>query len=390
MAGYLFLLSEVDSLIRCIEQGYYATIFNLRADNRVWLKPYEATFGDYSTMHEGDNVYFFIHRKIYGIGILTNITDDCKYINFPDAGNPHVPDYEMVRPQLMLNQGPISVGQRCICTFKPDPAFFRIGVDMDDVLTSNPLAFRMLRVIQQVSFIKFDDEENQAFKDILLKRNQDSLENMQPNLVFPDNSIHNRLREKAVLNDYKIQHGISEILEQAADGETVRHEMAIEAGLLYQLSERDSDTCSVFGEWDYLSHQVVASPFKPIAYMDRMDIFGYSYIPNHKPTISRYLIIEIKKDPAAVENVDQIMKYVDWVTDEYAHGDYSMISAYLVASDFNRNVIEQKNRVGNRKYIIGVRPAQSLEWSNLRLIKYTYNSDLRNLRFQEMQDAILF
>ena len=49
--------------------------------------------------------------------------------------------------------------------------------------------------------------------------------------------------------------------------------MAIEAGLIHQFSINDPHTCDLFGEWDYLSHQVIASPFKPIDYMDKMDLF---------------------------------------------------------------------------------------------------------------------
>lgn len=41
---------------------------------------------------------------------------------------------------------------------------------MDDALNSNPSAFRMLRAMWKVSFIKIDDEENRALFDILYKK----------------------------------------------------------------------------------------------------------------------------------------------------------------------------------------------------------------------------
>ena len=56
--------------------------------------------------------------------------------------------------------------------------------------------------------------------------------------------------------------------------------MAIEAGLIHQLSINDPHTCDLFGEWDYLSHQVIASPFKPIDYMDKMDLFYVIWMCN--------------------------------------------------------------------------------------------------------------
>src|SRR5260370_10494615 len=65
-------------------------------------------------------------------------------------------------------------------------------------------------------------------------------------------------------------------------------------------------------------------------YMDKMDLFGYSYVPGFKPTKSRFLVCEIKRDAAHLEDIDQLMKYVDWVRDEYCYGDYAMIRAFLV------------------------------------------------------------
>ena len=39
-----------------------------------------------------------------------------------------------------------------------------------------------------------------------------------------------------------------------------------------------------------------------------MDIFGYRYIKGYD-TISKYMVIEIKKDAAQRDVIDQIMKY---------------------------------------------------------------------------------
>ena len=50
---------------------------------------------------------------------------------------------------------------------------------MDDALSSNPSAFKMLRAMWKVSFIKIDDVENKALIDIILKRNEERLETRQ-------------------------------------------------------------------------------------------------------------------------------------------------------------------------------------------------------------------
>ena len=144
--------------------------------------------------------------------------------------------------------------------------------------------------------------------------------------------------------------------------------------------EKENDT--PFGKWDYISHQVAASPFKPIEYMDKMDIFGYRYIEGFK-TISKYLVIEIKKDTAKPDVIGQLMKYVDWISQEYAHGDYSMIEAYVVASDFPDDVIIEKNKHCIRNFSRGYRPTQPCTWSDCKLISYRFNKD--HLEFSEVK-----
>ena len=381
MAGYIFSLDSLQSLSLYTNNGAYATKMN-PPNKKIWQTYHEGTFADYYSMKPGDNVYFFIKRKIYGIGKLINLAGDCKYFNFPGGGEPRIFNYKDEKDQLLWDEGDTSVNQRCLCLFEPDPYFFENGIDMDDVLSSNPSAFKMLRAFWKLSFIKFDDGENQAFRDIVLKRNQDYLNLAAANQsIFPYDPIHNRISGLLSENNYRMESGISSILSSCADGDHLRHEMAIEAGLIHQLSVKDPHTCSIFGAWDYLSHQVIASPFKPIDYMDKMDLFGYSYIPDHFPTKSRILVGEIKKDSANKEDIDQLLKYVDWVKDEYCYGDYSMIDAFLVTYDFPKNVVRHKQNVGSRQYTIGVRPAQSLEWSNINLVKYSFQPQEGKLDF---------
>ncbi|MFC2071226.1 hypothetical protein ACFLUU_00700 [Chloroflexota bacterium] len=380
MAGYVFSLDNLDSLELYTRSGVYAT--KLIEPSGSWKAYHEGTFADYSTMQAGDNIYFFIKRKIYGIGILIDLDVDCKFFNFPKASESRNTSYRKVKKNLLWDEGEISVNQRCICVFKPDPYFFKLGVDMDDVLSSNPAAFKMLRAFWKVSFIKFDDEENQAFRDIILKRNQSTLLNpRRATGVFPFKSVHNQILTRLSKEDYTFGTGVPQILAGCADGDYLRHEMAIEAGILHQLSIKDHDSCEVFGDWDYLSHQVIASPFKPIDYMDKMDLFGYSYVPKFKPTKSRFIVGEIKKDAASIEDVDQLLKYVDWVRDEYCFGDYSMITAFLVTYDFSQDVVQHARHVGLRRYVSGVRPAQSLEWDNLKLVSYSFNSFSEKIDF---------
>jgi len=381
MAGYLFGLDSVESLNLYAQNGVYST--KLPSPSGLWRAPQEGTFADYVTMKEGDNVYFFIQRNIFGIGELVNVQNDCKFCNFPDASYPNPVDYSFMKDKLLWDEGEFSKDQRWLCLFKPAPYFFSMGIDMDDVLSSNPDAFKMLRAFSRLSFVKFDEEENQAFKDVILKFNQESLHKPEEGgNIFAINyaQTHASISQKLSADNYALD--VAPILSSCARRDGLRHEMAIEAGLLAQLSQNDSSTETIFGNWDYLSHQVIASPFKPIVYMDKMDIFGYSFVIGFSPTKSKFLVIEIKKDAASKDDIDQLLKYVDWVKDEYCFGDYSMVNAFLVAYSLDQSVVDHNRNVSVRSYTIGRRPAKSLKWSNLKLIKYTFDPREEKLLFR--------
>ncbi len=49
------------------------------------LKYKISTYADYLSMREGDYIFFFTDRKIYGVGKLTNLVNDCKYWLFDGA-----------------------------------------------------------------------------------------------------------------------------------------------------------------------------------------------------------------------------------------------------------------------------------------------------------------
>ncbi|WP_294377077.1 hypothetical protein [uncultured Clostridium sp.] len=374
MAGYIIGLSNEKSLKECIETGIYST--NLSAPkNNIWKIHHEGTFADYFGMKEGDNIYFFIDRKIYGIGQLIKIKEDCKYWNYIGAEKPKDYSYDNIKHSMIMNKKE-NINNRCLCIFMPYPKFFSQGIDMDDVLSSNPSKFRMLRAFWKLSFVKVDEEENKALKDIILKRNEKFISSDDGNSF-----VYDKEKQKSILSKVNGQYAMDSksILKSCNDGNHIKHEMAIEAALLDILSKsRDS----IFGKWDYISHQVVASPFKPIDYMDKMDVFGFKYIDGFD-TISKYLAIEIKKDAAKKDVIDQVMKYVDWINEEYAYGDYGMIQAFIVAYDFGDDVIEYRNSVCIRNYTRGRRPTIPGLWRNVRLIRYSF-SDERGIEFYEV------
>ena len=362
MAGYLFTFSNSDEMKECISNGCYSTLMS-----PTWSNPTSGTLGDYVTMRAGDNVYFFSERKIYGIGRIVDVElGRCVTENFVGATSKNFVIWEDVADEAILNRrdarGRIP---RWVIAFEQDPFFFGKGIDMDDLLSSNPSAFRSLRVFWKRSFIKLDDEENEAFRASLLRANLPELNSRYGEV--PSRKSFESLAAGAEPN-------VPALLasSRTPDG-SLTSEYLLEVGLLYQLARFDPLTCEAFGKWDYLSHQVAASPFKPVDYMDHMDVFGYRWIKGYRPVIECYLVAELKKDRATSSDVPQVMKYVDWVHDEYAHGDYSLIQAFLVAHRFVGEVTSAGS--SHRDYIVGHRPAEARTWKSLSFVTYFVRGD---------------
>src|SRR5713101_6871410 len=107
MAGYIFSLDSLDSLLLYTTNGVYGT--KLSSPSHSWRAHHEGTFADYATMRAGDNIYFFIQRKIYGIGRLVNVGSDCKFFNFPGAGNAQPFSYAALREEILWDEGNVSI-----------------------------------------------------------------------------------------------------------------------------------------------------------------------------------------------------------------------------------------------------------------------------------------
>ena len=235
--------------------------------------------------------------------------------------------------------------------------------------------------MDNVTFGRMDDEEEQAFKDVILRANR---QEDSDGTTFPDHhaSVHRQIEDKlSVAHTFEY----APLLRAFEDNGRLKHEMALEAGLIAQLSDDVALTTSVFESWDFVTHQVLASPFKPLKWADRMDVFGYRFIAGFRPTIGRYLVVEAKKDRAESDDVDQLMKYVDWLRDEYAGGDYSLVRAYLVAADFSPAARDRStSEASQRIFTIGLKPAKVDTWNRVRLVKYEFDSPSGKLLFTEL------
>ena len=363
MAGYVFAIggdvNPVDAIRKCAEKGVYSTHLSSLAPI-----PFEGTLADYISMKPGDNIYFFCKRKYYGVGELISIGPDCKYCNFPHSTAIKEVEYEEIADNLLVDYGTESSHYRWLCIFKGSPYFFEEGIDTDEILTYKPNTFKMLRAFWKVSFIKLSDEENSSLKEIFLLRRQHEART-QTGVFREETETHSLILSKN-LNDYLIHP--SDMLQTCCSGDKVKHEMALEAAVVYDLCHGQIPQ---MGHWDYVSHQVVASPFKPIDYMDKIDVLAMRYLPDAKIPC-KYLVAELKRDYADNATIDQVLKYVDWVCSEYAYGDYEAIEACIIAAEYPDNIDVYYHEVVQRYYTLGSHPVRNKQWQSLKLLRYTY------------------
>ena len=374
MAGYVFNMDSEKSIQKCFEEGYYCT-----ALNKKWTSATDGTFADYLGMKEGDNIYFFSKRKIYGIGRLIRKPT---FANHPQA---NVPGHSLSSEDILCSP-PRQKIFRWGCVFRPEPHFFEKGVDMDDILSSNPQAFTSLRAFWKLSFIKIDDWENQALKDTILYRNSDLATQKTPSQgIFQPSELPEKIKNKTSKYLLNPQKYFGSNLDKAkCRKDWYRREAVLECNIMWDLSTESAVSKDIFGHWDYVSHQVIASPFKPIDYMDKMDIWGYEYIQGFK-TILKYKVCELKKGRAGEEELLQCMKYVEWIRDKYAHGDYSKIKAFLVAADFSLPA-GWKDSV-KRNYVSGLRDIKTPCWEDLTLVRYRYDDTKKRAVYEMFEDA---
>ena len=365
MAGYVCAigsaLNPLDVIKECAKKGIYSTFINSLASG-----PFEGTLADYTSMNPDDNIYFFHQRKIYGIGKITNVGIDCKYCNFPESSKLEEYAYTKIKENLLVDYGENSPKHRWLCTFKADPYFFKDGIDMDEVLKYKPNTFKMLRAFWKLSFIKIGDEENESLKELFLLRHQE--QPGESNVFQESSETHNAISNCADLQSHIINP--YDLIKTLNTNGVIEHEKALEAAVIYDLCH---DRIDLLSHWDYVSHQVIASPFKPVDYMDKIDVFGIRYLPNTKIPC-KFLVAELKKENADCETIDQVLKYVDWVCCDYAYGNYNAIEACIIASTYDEVVSDYYNDYVRRFFTVGSHPAKNMEWNGLKLLRYKYEN----------------
>lgn len=320
----------------CVKNGIYATYIKTKSGGS-----YLGTRADFLGMRKGDNIYFFFNRCIYGIGEIVDIEETCAFFNPNDDALYDFGDNDRYP---------------FFCLFKSSPHFFKNGVDMDDVLTSNPDAFKMLRVFHKRSFIKLDDVENKALKSFIIQKNEHNLS------IYDAHEHYDSSNQESVLNNVKIKFlsdknkyilNATDIFNKGVNAKKGSNKVSSETyveGLILDYVKRKNN---LLGSWDFISRQYPASPAKPSEYVDFMDLFGYRYVKGYEKegVISKYVVMEIKSDEVNKDTILQVMKYVDWVCKEFAHNDYSMIEAYIIGYSMKDDLLKDNEELYTRNYI---------------------------------------
>jgi hypothetical protein len=388
MSGYIFALDSLDTLRLYAENGVYATKIS-RPDHH-WNVNHLYTLGDYLTMRPGDLVFFFIKRKIYGVGRLVRATEsdsaNIALCNYPES---HMPGRDYTQSELLWDEHD-GLDRPWLCLFEPFPYFFKHGLDMDEVLDADVRGVvQALRVFERVSFVQMRDDEANLLYDLLVRRFGESDAECFEDLHA---SSHQEIRKTLATTskDYSID--TRELIRGYVqpNGE-VRSEAALEAWLIDQIGRRNASVGAILGSWAFVTHQVPASPHKPTQYMDRIDVLGWEtrqLAESARPTINRFKVVEVKRDrlagPYGEETIAQLMKYVDWITAHEAGGDYSMVDAYLIARDFSEDTIQYCLEKAKREFVFQRRPFVSRTWDNVTLAGYGRDAATGSLMLEQI------
>lgn len=355
------LLLKENALKKCVKDGIYATCINSMSG-----PSFLGTRADYLGMRPGDNIYFFFNRCIYGVGELVGIEENSVFAN--------------VKGRLYNFYD----NTKCpyFCLFKSAPHFFKNGVDMDEVLISNPDAFRMLRFFHQRSFIKLDDMENKALKSFIIQKNEANLADFNSHKHYDSSNQEKTFRdiEKTVLENKNIfTLNSKNIFEEGENTKKYLHRVSSETYIESLILDYTKRTNRLLGYWDFITRQYPASPAKPAEYVDFMDIFGYRYVKGYKKEgiISKYVVMELKSNEVNEDTILQVMKYVDWICKEFAHNDYSMIEAYIIGYSMDENLLRDNEKLYTRYFIESSKhnanrgiDVKTGEWKEVKFVNY--------------------
>jgi len=137
VAGIIINLGAGDALDRYRGCGAYSTILHRKGYTRKgWGTAGEATIADYLSVTEGDQVFLFSRRFIYGIGNVVRLPGAraAALSNYPQSWDLRI---RFGGKALWCNEPDDLADHPFVIFFEPSPHWFPNGVDMDEVLAAD-------------------------------------------------------------------------------------------------------------------------------------------------------------------------------------------------------------------------------------------------------------
>lgn len=398
MKGYIFSLGEGTDVVEVLRGGLFGVWQPPPArgergvptwHTREWSDAMLATFADYLTISPGDRVFFFKDRLIYGIGEVVGSAEPL--LNYPDSAEPHPPGPR--EKDALLSTGEWK-RVRVVVPFSPSPAFFKEGIDMDEVLSSRGAgASWSLRFWEGVSFRQLGAKETRSLVEAFLRR----FYGRPKDVIGPSKS-----RKELIQYIKSKNHGALSARRLVArnpgvylDSDGVfESEKMLHAVLIERLREEE--------EGSDIFHEVPASPPKPPRWADSIDILVTRRYPGASiDSQAHFDLFEVKKNPETASSlgtlnkvVSQTMRYVDFVAENYADGNYGAIDAYYVARRYTERCkramrrweTELKDMITRPHVLrVGKDKLETRIWDKLKFLEYGWDDTKESLELSEVR-----
>jgi hypothetical protein len=317
MASHIFLVTQ-DRFPTCLRHGVYGGIsHHLERINSEVIAGFQA-------IKPGDFVFFYVKNVgVYGLWRATTQPFFDKHDIWGDKGQ-DFPYRVCFEPTIRQFSKPISLS------------------DILDLRDKGKLWTFDLGTIGKKSHHPITTDEGKELIRLLLRNNPIS----QPTDLIPEPYTSNGVALPLSLNtDRKGQ---------------IKVEGYLNAWFMQQFSR--GNLKDVVGEYhDFLN-------FVPTSFNTVMDIFLTHVTKlDSVDILHKFTCIELKTGLSTEKDLNQIIKYENWLTRKLANGDNEMVQSILVAFDFQDKVLEY------------VRRRKVIEEKTVRLLKY---------RVTEKQDGI--
>jgi len=327
MGYHVFLVGENNFNIS-IERGIYGSVYSQGSPKSEQMN--SEVIASFTGIREGDFIFFYVKNKgIYGLW-KTN----CE------------PFYD--KTPIWNDTGQVYPYRIC---FEPTVRKFSKPVAMSDILDlrdKGKIWTFDLGAITKKSHHPITTNEGKEIIRLLLRNN--------PIFSEPD------IISKPYLNPNKTLLPIS--LECDKKGH-LRYEGYLNAWFMQSFTR--GKLRELIGDYrDFLS-------FVPTSFNKVMDIFlTHVTKVDSVDILHKYSCIELKTGTISDEELNQIIKYENWLIRKLTDGDAEMVQSILVGFDFDNKVIEYW------------RKRKTIEEKTVRLIKYKVNSQKDDLILEEI------